>query len=86
MLGLFSVPSAAEAPFQELTGREREVLDLIAAGARNAEMARRMLIAPKIVANHISAIFAKLQVTDRGEAIILARDAGLGRGSQGAPG
>ena len=40
-----------------------------------------MTIAPKTVANHVSAIFAKLQVTDRGEAIIAARDAGLGRGS-----
>ena len=43
-----------------------------------------MSIAPKTVANHISAIFAKLQVTDRGEAIILARDAGLGRDSRGS--
>ena len=51
------------------------------AGARNAEIARKMSIAPKTVANHISAIFAKLQVADRSEAIILARDAGLGRGN-----
>jgi DNA-binding NarL/FixJ family response regulator len=42
-----------------------------------------MSIAPKTVANHVSAIFAKLQVSDRGEAIILARDAGLGRRDQG---
>jgi DNA-binding NarL/FixJ family response regulator len=80
VLGLASQPPAAETPFTELTDREREVLDLIAAGARNAEIARRMAIAPKTVANHISAIFTKLQVTDRGEAIIMARDAGLGRG------
>jgi DNA-binding CsgD family transcriptional regulator len=72
-------PAAAEDPFAELTGREREVLELIAAGARNAEIARRMSIAPKTVANHISAIFTKLQIADRSEAIILARDAGLGR-------
>jgi DNA-binding NarL/FixJ family response regulator len=83
VLGLVSSPPAAEAPFQDLTSREREVLDLIAAGARNAEIARRMSIAPKTVANHISAIFAKLQVTDRGAAIIVAREAGLGR-DQGA--
>jgi DNA-binding NarL/FixJ family response regulator len=83
VLGLGSAPPAAEVPFQELTSREREVLDLIAAGARNAEIARRMSIAPKTVANHISAIFGKLQVTDRGEAIILARDAGLGRHDRG---
>ena len=83
VLGLVTTPPAAGEPFGELTAREREVLDLIAAGARNAEIARRMSIAPKTVANHISAIFTKLQVTDRGEAIILARDAGLGRDPRG---
>jgi DNA-binding NarL/FixJ family response regulator len=81
VLGLVSAPPAAGVPFPDLTGREREVLDLIASGTRNAEIARRMSIAPKTVANHVSAIFAKLQVTDRGEAIIAARDAGLGRGA-----
>jgi DNA-binding NarL/FixJ family response regulator len=80
VIGLVSAPPAADQPFGELTAREREVLDLSAAGARNAEIARRMSIAPKTVANHISAIFTKLQITDRGEAIIRARDAGLGRG------
>lgn len=79
MLGLLSAPTTPAAPFPGLTSREREVLGLIAAGVRNAEIARRMSIAPKTVANHISAIFTKLQVTDRHEAIILARDAGLGR-------
>lgn len=83
VLGLVSAPPAAETPFQDLTSREHEVLDLIAAGVRNAEIARRMSIAPKTVANHVSAIFAKLQIADRGEAIILARDAGLGRSSPG---
>jgi DNA-binding NarL/FixJ family response regulator len=83
VLGLVTSPPAAEEPFGELTAREREVLDLIAGGARNTEIARRMAIAPKTVANHISAIFTKLQVADRGEAIILARDAGLGHGTQG---
>jgi DNA-binding NarL/FixJ family response regulator len=79
VIGLVAAPPVAEQPFGELTAREREVLDLIAGGARNADIARRMSIAPKTVANHVSAIFAKLQVADRGEAIILARDAGLGR-------
>ena len=67
----------------DLTGREREILDLIAAGARNATIARRLSIAPKTVANHISAIFTKLQVADRSEAIIRARGAGLGRAPAG---
>jgi DNA-binding NarL/FixJ family response regulator len=83
VLGLVAAPPAAEIPFQHLTGRERQVLDLIAAGVRNAEIARRMSIAPKTVANHVSAIFTKLQVADRGEAIILARDAGFGRNPPG---
>jgi len=81
VLGLVTAPPAASDPFPGLTSREQEVLGLIAAGARNAEIARKMSIAPKTVANHISAIFAKLQVADRGAAIILARDAGLGRGN-----
>jgi DNA-binding NarL/FixJ family response regulator len=79
VLGLVSAPPASGVPFPGLTGKEREVLGLIAAGARNAEIARQMSIAPKTVANHISAIFSKLQVTGRSEVIILARDAGLGR-------
>jgi DNA-binding NarL/FixJ family response regulator len=79
VLGPVSAPPTAGLPFPDLTGREREVLDLIASGARNAEIARRMSIAPKTVANHVSAIFAKLRVVDRGAAIIAARDAGLGR-------
>jgi DNA-binding NarL/FixJ family response regulator len=83
VLGLVTTPPVTEEPFGDLTAREREVLDLIAAGARNTEIARQMSIAPKTVANHISAIFTKLQIADRSEAIILARDAGLGRSSQG---
>lgn len=52
----------------------------MAAGVRNAGIARRMSISAKTVTNHISVSFAQLQVADRGAAIILARDAGLGRG------
>lgn len=66
-------------PFPELTGREREILELIAAGDRNADIARRLYISPKTVRNHISNIFTKLHVADRAEAIALARDAGVGR-------
>jgi DNA-binding NarL/FixJ family response regulator len=79
VLGLVCAPAASSVPFPDLTSREREVLDLIAAGVRNAEIARQMSIAPKTVANHIAAIFNKLQVADRNQAIVLARDAGLGR-------
>ena len=61
------------------------MLDLIAAGVLNAEIAQRMSIAPKTVANHVAAIFNKLQVADRNQAIILARDAGLGKNTP-APG
>jgi len=65
-------------PFAELTDREREVLALIAADTRNPEIARKLVISPKTVRNHISNIFTKLQVADRAEAIAKARRAGLG--------
>jgi DNA-binding NarL/FixJ family response regulator len=66
-------------PFPQLTDREREILDLIAGGLRNQAIAERLGLAPKTVANHISSIFSKLQVTDRSEAIVRAREQGLGR-------
>jgi DNA-binding NarL/FixJ family response regulator len=62
-----------------LSARELEVLGLIATGAGNAAIATRLSLSPKTVGNHISAIFAKLGVATRAEAIVLARDAGLGR-------
>src|SRR6266566_2568526 len=65
--------------FPELTEREREVLTLIAEGRTNTEIAGRLVLSPKTVRNHISNIFNKLQVVDRAQAIIRARDAGLGR-------
>ncbi len=65
--------------FPELTDREREVLDLIAAGHGNHEVARRLVLSEKTVRNHVSAILAKLQLADRAAAIVKARDAGLGR-------
>jgi DNA-binding NarL/FixJ family response regulator len=64
--------------FPELTGREREILDLVAQGATNAEIAARLVLSPKTVRNHVSNIFSKLQVADRAHAIIRARGAGLG--------
>jgi DNA-binding NarL/FixJ family response regulator len=85
VLGLVTAPAAHSTPFPDLTSRERQVLDLIAAGVRNPEIARQMSIAPKTVANHVTAIFTKLQIADRNQAIILAREAGLGRNTP-APG
>lgn len=65
--------------FPELTDREREVLDLVAAGHGNHEVARRLVLSEKTVRNHVSAILTKLQYPDRATAIVRARDAGLGR-------
>ena len=69
----------ANAPFPELTEREREVLALIAQHRTNREIADRLVLSPKTVSNHISNIFSKLQIADRAEAIERARDAGLDR-------
>jgi DNA-binding NarL/FixJ family response regulator len=72
--------------FPELTDREREVLDLIAAGYNNSVIGQRLSIRPKTVRNHISNIFSKLQVADRAQAIVRAREAGLGQaGSKASP-
>jgi len=65
--------------FPELTEREREVLALIAQGRSNSEIAHRLVLSSKTVRNYVSNIFSKLQVADRAQAIILARDAGLGK-------
>lgn len=64
-------------PFPELTDREREILTLIAQGRTNAEIAETLVLSAKTVRNHITNIFAKLQVADRTQAILRARDAGL---------
>jgi DNA-binding NarL/FixJ family response regulator len=64
--------------FPELTPRELEVLELIAQGANNSQIAEKLVISDKTVRNHITSIFSKLQVADRAQAIIKARDAGLG--------
>jgi DNA-binding NarL/FixJ family response regulator len=63
--------------FPELTDREREVLGLIAEGLTNSAIAERLVLSPKTVRNYITQIFSKLQVADRAQAIIRARDAGL---------
>lgn len=64
--------------FPELTQREMEVLSLLAEGLTNAAIADRLFVSQKTVRNHVSSIFGKLQVTDRGQAIVRARDAGFG--------
>lgn len=71
--------SETEAPFPQLTAREREVLALVAAGLTNTAIAERLVLSPKTIRNHVSNIFGKLQVADRAEAIIRAREAGLGK-------
>jgi DNA-binding NarL/FixJ family response regulator len=72
-------PGPARYPFPQLTPKERDVLELVAAGRSNLAIARELLLASKTISNRISAIFVKLAVADRAEAIVLARDAGLGR-------
>jgi len=64
--------------FPELTRREREVLDLVAAGHRNSVVARSLSLSEKTVRNHLSSILLKLQVEDRSAAIVRAREAGMG--------
>lgn len=69
----------AAATFPDLTDRERDVLELMAAGLRNRAIAERLDLSEKTVRNHVSAVLTKLQVPDRTSAAIKARDAGLGR-------
>lgn len=70
----------AKQPFRDLTPRQRQVLDLLAAGLSNQVIANRLGVSLKTVRNQVSNVFIKLQVEDRAQAIIRARDAGLGRG------
>ena len=74
-----------EGTFPELTRREGEVLDLVAAGHRNSAIARTLNLSEKTVRNHLSSILLKLQVEDRSAAIVRAREAGLGRSEPSAP-
>ncbi len=67
-----------EETFADLTDREREILALIAQGQPNAAIAEALTISIKTVRNHVSNIFSKLQVADRAQAAIRAREAGLG--------
>ncbi|MBN9612610.1 MAG: response regulator transcription factor [Actinobacteria bacterium] len=77
----FSSPPVTPAAlaFPQLTGREREVLELLAAGRTNPQIAQALFLSPKTIRNNVSNIFTKLQVADRSEAMLRARDAGFGR-------
>ncbi|MEO3781724.1 response regulator transcription factor [Actinocorallia sp. B10E7] len=72
------MPDPRKSAFPELTDREREVLELIAQGRNNGEIAGILFLSPKTIRNHVSNIFMKLHVADRAQAIVLAREAGLG--------
>ncbi|HET9907560.1 MAG TPA: response regulator transcription factor [Anaerolineales bacterium] len=76
---LSSKPVAAQSKvnFPELTERELEVLRLISRGLNNAEIAQKLVLSPKTVRNHITNIFSKLQVADRAQAIVRAREEGV---------
>ncbi|MEK8110274.1 response regulator transcription factor [Micromonospora sp. M12] len=76
LVGQLSREPGNQQLFPELTAREREVLELIASGMRNVAIAAKLNLSPKTVSNHISTIFSKLNVSDRYEAIEVARRAG----------
>jgi DNA-binding NarL/FixJ family response regulator len=80
VLSYLTRPLSARDPllFPELSDREREVLELMARGLSNGEIARKLVVSPKTVRNHASNVFTKLQVSDRAEAVLRARKAGLG--------
>src|SRR5215212_3213823 len=82
IIGYFSVPRPAppQRAFPELTKREEEVLSLVAQGKSNQEIARQLFVSLKTVRNHVSNILLKLQVADRAQAVIRARDAGIDQG------
>lgn len=84
---VFAGGAAASAPsvLPELTDREREILDLVAGGLSNGDIAGRLYLSPKTVRNNVSAILTKLRARDRSDAIVAAREAGLGRSAEGRP-
>lgn len=77
LMGFFQRPRSLPDLFPELTEREREILQWIAKGLSNPDIARKLEVADKTIRNHITSIFSKLQVTTRTEAILRAREAGL---------
>ena len=81
LAAFFNAPQPYSAAFPELTAREIDVLTLLADGKSNQEIAAELVISSKTVRNHLSNIFSKLQVADRVQAIIRAREAGMGTGN-----
>ena len=84
LMQYFARPAAtptqsSQVVFPELTDREREILNLIAAGWNNEEIAGQLFLSLKTVRNYVSNIFTKLQVVDRAQAIVRARQGGLGQ-------
>jgi DNA-binding NarL/FixJ family response regulator len=77
-------PVADPAAVPQRTEREREILELVARGESNPRITEMLVLSPKTVRNHISNIFSKLQVRDRAEAIVRAREAGMGAGGPAA--
>jgi DNA-binding NarL/FixJ family response regulator len=73
--------ASGRSPLDQLTGREREVLDLLGAALTNREISRRLVISEKTVKHHVSAVLRKLGVPDRTQAALVAVRSGLGRGS-----
>jgi DNA-binding NarL/FixJ family response regulator len=80
MVDFFAAAAHASAAvaFPDLTGREREILDLIARGRANGQIAEQLGLSTKTVRNNVSNIFTKIQVVDRAQAIVKAREAGIG--------
>ena len=80
LIGFFSTsrPSVQSRIFPDLTEREAEILELITQGRTNVEIAEQLVLSLKTVRNHVSNIFSKLQVVDRAQAVLRAREAGLG--------
>jgi len=71
----------SQPPFTALTPREREVLGLIAEGLSNPEIAGQLVIAPKTVRNHVTRIYSKLNADSRAQAVVMSREAGIGKQS-----
>jgi DNA-binding NarL/FixJ family response regulator len=70
--------AGATARFPDLTAREREILDLVARGRSNTQIAEQLVLSTKTIRNHVSSIFTKIHVVDRAQAIVKAREAGIG--------